>query len=56
MEQYECTVCGYIYNEKDGEEEGEITPGTTWQAVPASWVCPLCAEPKSSFVKCNNTL
>lgn len=35
-----CTVCGYVY---DGE--------TPFEELPDDWVCPLCGEPKSVFIR-----
>ena len=35
-----CSVCGYIY---DGE--------TPFEQLPDSFVCPVCRQPKSAFVK-----
>ena len=42
MDKYECTVCGYIYDE---------AAGTKWDDVPADWVCPLCGAAKDAFQK-----
>jgi rubredoxin len=41
MARYECTVCGYIYDE---EKEGK-----KWEELPDDWVCPVCRAAKSSF-------
>ena len=41
MARYECSVCGYIYDE---DQEG-----TAWEALPDDWVCPQCGSDKSSF-------
>jgi rubredoxin len=41
MARYECTVCGYIYDE---EKEG-----TPWNRLPEDWVCPLCGSEKVYF-------
>lgn len=38
-EKYACNVCGYEYN-------GE----TPFDELPASYVCPVCKQPKSVFV------
>lgn len=35
-----CSVCGYVY---DGE--------TPFEQLPDSFVCPVCRQPKSAFVK-----
>jgi len=49
MAKYVCPICGYTYDEALGRPEDGIAPGTLWQAVPESWVCPLCGAPKSVF-------
>ena len=35
MKQWQCMVCGYIYNEEQGMPEDGIPPGTPWNDVPA---------------------
>jgi len=49
--KYVCSVCGYIYDEAKGIPEAGIAPGTTWEELPADWVCPLCGATKSEFEK-----
>lgn len=49
MKRYQCTVCDYIYDPKEGDEEGEIAPGTSFEDLPEDWTCPDCGEPKESF-------
>ena len=51
MGKYVCSVCGYIYDEAKGIPEAGIAPGTTWEELPADWVCPLCGATKSEFEK-----
>jgi rubredoxin len=41
MAKYECTVCGYIY-----DEEAE---GVPWDQLPDDWLCPDCDSDKSYF-------
>ena len=48
--EYEC-VCGYIYNEADGDEDNGIKPGTKWEDLPDDFVCPLCGLGKDEFRK-----
>ena len=38
---YECSVCGYIYDE-DAE-------GTAWSKLPDEWECPVCGADTSYF-------
>jgi len=35
--KYQCTVCGYIYDEDDGDPDGGIPPGTKWEDLPDDW-------------------
>ncbi|MFY9273301.1 MAG: rubredoxin, partial [Thermacetogeniaceae bacterium] len=51
MSKYECSVCGYIYDEAKGIPEAGIAPGTVWDDLPEDWVCPLCGAEKSEFNK-----
>ena len=49
MKKYECEPCGYIYDPKEGDPDGGIAPGTAFEDIPDSWVCPLCGAAKSDF-------
>ncbi len=49
MAKYECVVCGYIYDEAEGDLGQNVSPGTTWDKVPSDWVCPVCGVDKSQF-------
>ena len=49
MKQYQCLVCGFIYDEALGLPEHGIAAGTLWADVPADWECPDCGVPKSDF-------
>jgi len=51
MEKYVCDVCGYIYDEANGEPENGIAPGTKWADLPDDYICPLCGVGKESFSK-----
>ena len=44
MKQYECDLCGYIYDEAAGDPDNGIAPGTKWEDLPADW-CALSAAP-----------
>ena len=44
-----CRTCGYVYDEKDGDPEEGLVPGTRWADVPDDWICPMCGTPKSDF-------
>ncbi|KEQ16792.1 rubredoxin [Endozoicomonas numazuensis] len=49
MKKWQCTVCGFIYDEEQGWPEEGIEPGTAWSNVPDSWVCPDCGAAKQDF-------
>ena len=49
MKKYVCTVCGYIYDPKDGDPDSGIKPGTDFKDIPGDWVCPTCGVDKSQF-------
>jgi len=51
MAKFECTVCGYIYDEAAGDPENGVKAGTTWSALPDDWVCPVCGATKDQFEK-----
>ncbi len=41
MARYECSVCGFIYDE---EKEGK-----KWEDLSGDWVCPVCGAAKCAF-------
>ncbi len=47
--KYVCSVCGYTYDEAAGIPQAGIAPGTRWENLPDTWVCPLCGAPKAEF-------
>lgn len=49
MSRYECTICGYVYDEAVGIPEAGIAPGTLREDLPDDWECPLCGAAKSDF-------
>lgn len=51
MERWECTVCGYIYDQENGDPDNGVKPGTPFNEIPDSWVCPVCGAPKDAFEK-----
>lgn len=51
MKQYECGLCGYVYDEAAGDPDNGVAPGTKWADVPAEWVCPLCGAGKEEFTE-----
>lgn len=51
MAKYACTVCGYVYDEELGDADLGIEPGTLWEDVPDTFVCPLCGVGKEDFAE-----
>ena len=49
MKRYMCMVCGFIYDEELGWPEEDIPPGTKWEDLPDTWVCPECGVGKEDF-------
>lgn len=46
---YECRICGYIYDPKEGEPKLGVEPNTVFTDVPDSWRCPICGAGKPAF-------
>ena len=51
MTKYRCLVCGWIYDPAVGDPDGGIKPGVAFEALPDSWVCPVCGADKTQFEK-----
>lgn len=43
FKKFECTACGYIYDEADEEIK--------FADLPDDWVCPVCGSEKSDFIE-----
>jgi rubredoxin len=50
MKKYVCEVCGYVYDPAEGDSDGDISAGTSFEDLPDYWTCPVCGAPKSDFV------
>ena len=53
MKKYECTVCGFVYDEAIGDPDNGIAPGTKWENLPQDYTCPLCGVGKEDFQEVN---
>jgi len=51
MDKYVCAVCGYVYDPEKGDPDNGVKPGTAFEKLPDSWVCPVCGAPKDQFSK-----
>ena len=49
MNRFVCDVCGWVYDEAEGYEDGGIAPGTPFEDIPDDWVCPVCGLGKDAF-------
>jgi len=49
--RYQCTDCGFVYDEAQGCPREGFAPGTPWARIPDGWACPDCAvREKVDFV------
>ena len=48
---YVCEVCGWMYDENDGNPKMDITPGTKFEELPETFFCPECGVVKGRFAK-----
>jgi len=46
LKKYECTACGYIYD--------EAIEGKKFTDLPPDWVCPSCGVEKEDFIEVKN--
>jgi len=51
MQKYRCQVCNYIYDPAAGDPDNGVQPGTAFENIPDTWVCPVCGAKKDQFVK-----
>jgi len=49
VQEFKCSICGYIYDESAGIPEKGIAPGTKWEGIPDDFKCLICKAPKSVF-------
>lgn len=49
MKKYVCDACGWVYDEKLGDPDNSIAPGTKFEDLPEDFVCPLCGVGKDMF-------
>lgn len=46
---WQCQVCGFVYDEREGWPDEDIAPGTRWEEIPDDWCCPDCGAAKEDF-------
>ena len=49
MKKYICKICGWIYDEAQGDPDNGIAPGTKFEDLPADYICPMCGAGKEEF-------
>ena len=49
MKKYVCDVCGYVYDPALGDPDNGVAPGTAFEDIPDTWVCPDCGATKADF-------
>lgn len=47
--EWVCTCCGYVYDPAMGDPDAGIPPGTPFEQLPDTWICPLCQALKKAF-------
>jgi rubredoxin len=47
--KYQCSICGFIYDEEKGAPTEGLAPGTRWADIPEDWFCPDCGTAKAEF-------
>jgi rubredoxin len=48
--KYQCSTCGEVYDEALGNPIDGLAPGTRFEDIPESWICPNCGADKSSYI------
>lgn len=49
MAKWACVVCGYIYDEAEGDPDNGIEAGVSFEELPDDFECPLCGVGKDEF-------
>ena len=49
MKKFVCQVYGYIYDPEAGDPDAGVAPGTAFENLSDSWVCPVCGAGKDMF-------
>jgi rubrerythrin len=45
-----CRQCSVIYDPVVGDLDAGIATGTSFEAIPSDWQCPICGAKKELFV------
>jgi rubredoxin len=49
MKAWRCIICQYVYDPAVGDPDNGVAPGTPFEELPDTWVCPLCGAGKDMF-------
>ena len=49
MQDYQCGICGYLYEPASGDPEANIAANTAFEDLPADWGRPICGAGKDQF-------
>ena len=49
----ECRICWQVYDPEQGDELGQIAPGTPFTELPDDWHCPQCDAAKGMYLVCD---
>ena len=47
--RYRCTICEHIYDPAEGDPDSNIPPGTAFESLPETRICPECGAMKADF-------
>ncbi len=47
--KYRCIVCDHVYDPALGDPDSGVAPGTPFESLPDTWVCPECGALKADF-------
>jgi rubredoxin len=49
MSRFRCRFCSHVYDEKLGDPDSGIAPGTRFEDIPSEWLCPECGATKADY-------
>lgn len=49
VQKHVCDACGYVYDPEKGEPDNGVAPGTDFEDLPDTWVCPKCGVETDDF-------
>ncbi|MFL5348155.1 MAG: rubredoxin [Hyalangium sp.] len=48
-QRYRCLICSHVYDPEEGDPASGIPPGTAFEELPDTWICPDCGATKQDF-------